>query len=63
MTPTKSAGQLAYERDIARFPRYHDGGLRPTWESLDRHAKPTWERNPTTWWEDAEAQKAQQAAV
>lgn len=45
--PRKSAGQLAYERDVARKPTYHDGTPRPAWESLDDVKRLSWERNPT----------------
>lgn len=46
MTNEKSAGQLAYERDVARFPRYYDGVSRPTWNRLSEVARWSWERNP-----------------
>ena len=44
---TKSAGQVAYERDVAREPLYHDGTPRSTWSELEDVARESWERNPT----------------
>lgn len=43
----KSAGQLAYERDLAALPNYDDGARRPGWDQLGDVAKASWERNPT----------------
>ena len=43
----KSVGQVAYERDVAREPLYHDGTSRATWVGLDDIARESWERNPT----------------
>ena len=43
----KSPGQVAYERDVAREPLYHDGTPRSTWAGLDDTARESWERNPT----------------
>ncbi|MGU4702483.1 hypothetical protein K6L09_38120 [Burkholderia cepacia] len=43
----KSAGQLAYERDLAAQPNYEDGARRPGWDQLGDVAKDSWERNPT----------------
>lgn len=43
----KSQGQLAYERDVKRTPRYHDGAPRKAWEQLTKVARDSWERNPT----------------
>lgn len=43
----KSAGQLAYERDLAAQPNYEDGARRPGWVQLGDVAKDSWERNPT----------------
>ena len=42
----KSAGQIAYEADVARKPRYHDGSSRAPWEKLSEIARWSWERNP-----------------
>lgn len=42
-----SAGQAAYERDLVKSPRYHDGKPRPSWVKLDDLARWSWERNPT----------------
>ena len=44
---TKSAGQVAYERDVTREPLYHDGTPRSTWSELEDVARESWERNPT----------------
>lgn len=44
---SKSYGQQAYERDLARRPRYHDGTPRVSWERLSDIARWSWERNPT----------------
>jgi hypothetical protein len=38
---------MAYERDVAREPFYHDGTPRSTWAGLDEIARESWERNPT----------------
>jgi hypothetical protein len=46
MNERKTPGQLAYERDLARKPLYHDGSARPTWADLWAAAKDSWERNP-----------------
>ena len=43
----KSAGQLAYERDLARHPLYHNGRPRPQWAALWEFARWSWERNPS----------------
>lgn len=45
--PAKSAGQLAYERDLAAQPTYHDGRPRVPWDRLCFAARWSWERNPT----------------
>ena len=37
----------AYEEDVRRRPKYHDGASRKTWEQLGAVEKWTWERNPT----------------
>jgi len=42
----KSAGQIAYEADVARKPRYHDGSSRAPWEKLSEIARWSWERKP-----------------
>lgn len=47
MTTTKTPGQLAYERDVAIQPLYHDGTQRRTWEQVSDHIRQSWERNPT----------------
>jgi hypothetical protein len=44
---TKSPGQLAYERDLQRTPKYQDGKLRCNWAALFPEARWSWERNPT----------------
>ena len=44
---SKSAGQVAYERDVAREPLYHDGTPRSTWSGLEDIARESWEKNPT----------------
>jgi hypothetical protein len=44
---TKTAGQISYETDCQRAPRYHDGTPRKAWGELPEHAKWSWERNPT----------------
>ncbi len=44
---TKTNGQLAYERDVAHTPCYHDGHPRPSWADLSSYAQWSWERNPT----------------
>ena len=43
----KSAGQAAYERDLAKQPTYHDGTRRPSWNQLDELTQWSWQRNPT----------------
>jgi hypothetical protein len=42
-----SNGQRAYERDLAKRPKYHDGAARPKWNELCEVARWSWERNPT----------------
>lgn len=42
-----SAGQAAYERDLAKQPLYHDGTPRPAWSALWPVARWSWERDPT----------------
>lgn len=44
---TKTPGQTAYEEDVRRCPKYHDGTERPTWDALKHWCKDTWHRNPT----------------
>lgn len=44
---TKSVGQIAYEADVAKTPRYHDGSSRSQWEKLPEIARWSWERKPT----------------
>lgn len=46
MTST-TAGQQAYERDVAKAPRYHDGQPRRAWQDIGAIAQWSWERNPT----------------
>jgi hypothetical protein len=43
----RNPGQLAYERDVAKTLKYHDGSARPQWSELDSVARWSWERNPT----------------
>jgi len=43
----KTAGQKAYERDIAKRPNYHDGTPRKSWTELPEWAQWSWNRNPT----------------
>ena len=43
----KSPGRVAYERDVAREPFYHDGKPRCSWSELDDIARESWERSPT----------------
>lgn len=44
----KTPGQIAYEEDVMRCPRYpHDRSWRPIWAELSDFAKKSWERNPT----------------
>lgn len=43
MTP----GQQAYEADVKRRPRYHDGTPRKTWAQLSDIAHDSWERVPS----------------
>lgn len=47
MSATKTAGQLAYEADLAKQPRYHDATLRKTWKQLDELCRSSWERKPS----------------
>ena len=42
-----TAGQQAYERDVARTPLYHDGQPRRSWQDICAIARWSWERNPT----------------
>ncbi len=42
-----SRGQIAYERDVAIKPHYHDKTPRKTWQQLGGLEQSTWERNPT----------------
>jgi hypothetical protein len=43
----QTPGHLAYERDRAKQPLYHDGTRRPAWADLWSVARLSWERNPT----------------
>lgn len=42
--PGKSAGQLAYERDLERTPRYQNGKERAPWHDLSDIAQWSWEQ-------------------
>ena len=44
MDVKKTAGQIAYEADVAARPLYHDGTPRRSWESLDSAIRWSWER-------------------
>lgn len=44
MNRSKSAGQRAYEHDVQRKPRYHDGAPRVPWEKLLKIAQRSWEQ-------------------
>jgi len=37
-------GQLAYEADVRRYPTYHNGQPRPSWEALRPWARESWEK-------------------
>lgn len=39
-------GRQAYEEDLRKFPVYHNGEPRPSWEKLSDIAKRSWERTP-----------------
>jgi hypothetical protein len=54
---SKTAGQLAYERDLLLTPNYQNGVARRRWEDLSEFARMTWERNPTTIDEELTAQR------
>jgi hypothetical protein len=43
----KTPGQLAYEEDVRREPKYDDGTPRITWAQLGALKRESWERNPT----------------
>lgn len=43
---TKTAGQIAYEHDVARRPTYPDGSPRKAWKDLPGYAQWSWERTP-----------------
>lgn len=43
----KTAGQLAYEKELLTCPNYHDGMPRRAWGKLPDYAKWSWEKNPT----------------
>lgn len=45
--PSHTAAKAAYEEDVRRMPRYHDGAPRKPWEGLDALARMSWEKNPT----------------
>jgi hypothetical protein len=40
---TKSRARRAYEADLRRYPRYHDGGVRPSWDALSDSSRANWE--------------------
>lgn len=44
---TITPGELAYAADVRATPAYHTGEPRPAWADLDRHARQSWERNPS----------------
>lgn len=46
----KTAGQVAYEADVAARPTYDGGAVRKTWSQLGDVEKLSWERNPTPRW-------------
>lgn len=48
-TPQKTQGQVDYEADVARRPKYHDGMPRKAWADLGDLAKASWERGPSIW--------------
>jgi hypothetical protein len=43
----KTAGQVAYERDVEKQPTDHVGARRPEWHELPEGVRESWERNPT----------------
>ncbi|AZO29368.1 hypothetical protein [Mesorhizobium sp. M1B.F.Ca.ET.045.04.1.1] len=42
-----TAGQLAYEEDCRRCPRYADQSPRKDWRELPDYARASWEKEPT----------------
>lgn len=46
----KTAGQIAYEAELAVVPTYHDGRPRSPWEKLATYEREQWEKNPTPRW-------------
>lgn len=42
----KSQGQIDYEADVARKPRYSDRTPRKTWDELPEYARWSWEHEP-----------------
>lgn len=40
-------GQMAYEEDLLRRPKYDNGQARPAWHQLPELYRWTWERKPT----------------
>jgi hypothetical protein len=42
----KSPGQIAYDKDVAERPLYHDGAPRAAWERLSEIARYSWEYQP-----------------
>jgi len=44
---TPTAGQIAYEEDCRREPKYPCGTARKAWKELDHIARQSWELNPT----------------
>lgn len=43
---SKSRGQLAFEAHVKRYPLYHDGTPRRSWDQLDSFQKMSWEHPP-----------------
>lgn len=43
----KTPGQIAYEEDCRRSPKYADGTRRKSWDQLPRHCQWSWENDPT----------------
>lgn len=42
----EARGRAAYEEDVRRWPRYHDGQPRKAWDELDDVARWSWIRDP-----------------
>jgi hypothetical protein len=41
----KTAGQIAYEKDVNDCPLYHNGTPRRNWDDLPEWAKESWEKS------------------